>query len=128
MRGDLNLKIFKLESESDNSEWGASYRPDTDKLRTWVVAGVSHLDAQASIGLGREGLLVAGATPVEGKDVVKPPTISNAAAAKSPIAVTMSRRIFFPLLRIRSRARLARCGVAEGSSRRKPWPAARVGW
>ncbi len=82
MRTDLNVKIFKLESESDNAEWGASYRPDSDKLRTWEVAGVSHLDAQASIGLGREGLLVAGATPVEGKDVVKPPTISNAGDGK----------------------------------------------
>ncbi len=83
MRSDLNVKIFKILSETDlfGLPGEAAYRQaDTDKYREWEVAGASHLDANASRGLEGVGLLVAGATPVDGPDSVKGPTISGGGA------------------------------------------------
>src|SRR6185295_14762674 len=79
VRTDLNVKVFKLLSETDLLGLGeaGNRQPDTDKYREWEVAGASHLDAQASRGLQGEGLLVAGATPIDGPDAVKSPTISG---------------------------------------------------
>lgn len=79
MRTDLNVKIFKLVSETDLGEVTGA-QPDSDKYRIWEVAGASHLDAQASLGLGNVGLLVAGATPILGKQMVAGPTISGGGA------------------------------------------------
>jgi hypothetical protein len=76
MRTDLTVKIFNMLSESE----GASAPPDSDKLRVWQVAGSSHLDAQDSRGLGQVGLKAGGAMPVDGPDVLKPPTISGGGA------------------------------------------------
>src|SRR5262245_1926175 len=64
MRTDLNVKIFKLLSESDVPLQANGLQTDTDKLRTWSVAGTSHLDAKDSLGLGEVGLRAAGGTPV----------------------------------------------------------------
>jgi hypothetical protein len=83
MRPDLSVKIFKILSETDLVGIigeAANRQADTDKYREWEVAGASHLDAQASRGLEGEGLLVAGATPIDGPDAVKPPSISGGGA------------------------------------------------
>jgi hypothetical protein len=83
MRSDLNVKIFKILSETDlfGLPGEAAFRQaDTDKYREWEVAGASHLDAQNSRGLESVGLLVAGATPVDGPESVKGPTISGGGA------------------------------------------------
>jgi hypothetical protein len=83
MRSDLNVKIFKILSETDlfGIPGEAAFRQaDTDKYREWEVAGASHLDAQNSRGLESVGLLVAGATPVDGPETVKGPTISGGGA------------------------------------------------
>jgi len=83
MRSDLNVKIFKILSETDlyGLPGEAAFRQaDTDKYREWEVAGASHLDAQNSRGLESVGLLVAGATPVDGPETVKGPTISGGGA------------------------------------------------
>jgi len=84
MRPDLNVKIFKILSETDlfgivGGE-AANRQADTDRYRAWEVAGASHLDAQNSRGLAGVGLLVAGATPVDGAESVKSPTISGGGA------------------------------------------------
>ena len=83
MRSDLNVKIFKILSETDLFGLpgeAVNRQADTDKYREWEVAGASHLDAQNSRGLAGVGLLVAGATPVDGPDSVKSPTISGGGA------------------------------------------------
>jgi len=83
MRSDLNVKIFKILAETDlfgPPAEAALRQADTDKYRQWEVAGASHLDANASRGLEGVGLLVAGATPVDGPDSVKGPTISGGGA------------------------------------------------
>lgn len=79
MRTDLNVKIFKILSETDLIALNESLarQADTDRYHSWEIAGASHLDAQNSRGLAGEGLLVAGAMPVDGPDTVKPPTISG---------------------------------------------------
>jgi hypothetical protein len=83
MRTDLNVKIFKILAETDLFTVvgeAANRQPDTERYRVWEVAGASHLDAQNSRGLASVGLLVAGATPVDGPDSIKPPTISGGGA------------------------------------------------
>ncbi len=55
MRGDLSVKVWKLLAETDVIAQLAVRQPDSDKFRTWEVAGVSHLDythAQQLVKLG----------------------------------------------------------------------------
>ncbi len=49
IRGDIDVKVWKLLSETDLRGFPAGRQPDTDKLRTWEVAGTSHVDAQSLI-------------------------------------------------------------------------------
>ena len=56
MRTDLNVKIWKLLSESDVLGQVAVRQADTDKFRTWEVAGVSHLDYTHANQLVKLGL------------------------------------------------------------------------
>ena len=56
MRGDLNVKIWKLLSETDVIGQIAVRQPDSDKFRTWEVAGVSHLDYTHATQLVKLGL------------------------------------------------------------------------
>jgi len=56
VRGDLGIKVWKLLSETDVLNQAAQRQPDTDKFRTWEVAGDSHVDVQfiaSSRELGR---------------------------------------------------------------------------
>jgi hypothetical protein len=83
MRTDLSVKVFKILAETDLFTVvgeAANRQADTERYRAWEVAGTSHLDAQNSRGLASVGLLVAGATPVDGPDSIKPPTISGGGA------------------------------------------------
>jgi hypothetical protein len=45
LRTDLNVKVFKVNTENDVLGLGeaAARQPDTDRLRTWEVAGASHV-------------------------------------------------------------------------------------
>ena len=56
MRGDLNVKIWKLLSETDVLGQVATRQADTDKFRTWEVAGTSHLDFKHATELVKLGL------------------------------------------------------------------------
>jgi len=56
MRTDLNVKIWKLLSETDVLGQVAVRQPDSDKFRTWEVAGVSHLDYTHAMQLVKLGL------------------------------------------------------------------------
>jgi hypothetical protein len=56
MRADLDVKIWKLLSETDVLGQVAVRQPDTDKFRTWEVAGTSHLDVKHATELVRLGL------------------------------------------------------------------------
>lgn len=56
MRTDLNVKIWKLLSETDVIGQVAVRQPDSDKFRTWEVAGVSHLDYTHAMQLVKLGL------------------------------------------------------------------------
>jgi putative intracellular protease/amidase len=56
MRTDLNVKIWKLLSETDVLGQVAVRQPDSDKFRTWEVAGTSHLDVKHATELVKLGL------------------------------------------------------------------------
>jgi len=56
MRADLNVKIWKLLSETDVLGQVAVRQSDSDKFRTWEVAGVSHLDYTHAMQLVKLGL------------------------------------------------------------------------
>jgi hypothetical protein len=56
MRADLNVKIWKLLSETDVLGQVAVRQADTDKFRTWEVAGTSHLDIKHATELVKLGL------------------------------------------------------------------------
>jgi len=62
IRGDVDVKVFKLQSETD-VRGPAARQPDTDKLRTWEVAGTSHVDSQSEIHFVEIGKLDAGMPP-----------------------------------------------------------------
>jgi hypothetical protein len=66
VRSDLDVKVWKFLAETDVPGQVTARQPDTDRFRLWEVAGASHLDAQASRGLGQLGLRAAGGTPVDG--------------------------------------------------------------
>jgi len=56
MRADLNVKIWKLLSETDVLGQVATRQADSDKFRTWEVAGTSHLDTKHAMELVKLGL------------------------------------------------------------------------
>jgi hypothetical protein len=48
IRGDLNEPVFMFETETDVGpvlNYGPARQPDTDRIRTWEVAGTAHADA-----------------------------------------------------------------------------------
>jgi Alpha/beta hydrolase domain len=45
IRNDLTIPVFQLMTETDLPIWKAARQPDTDRLRTWEVAGAAHIDA-----------------------------------------------------------------------------------
>jgi hypothetical protein len=56
IRSDLNIKVWKLLSETDviNNQ-AANRQPDTNNFRSWEVAGDSHVDAQFTASSGPLG-------------------------------------------------------------------------
>jgi hypothetical protein len=62
IRGDIDTKVFKLQSETD-VRGPAARQPDTAKLVTWEVAGTSHVDSQSEIHFTELGKLNAGLPP-----------------------------------------------------------------
>jgi hypothetical protein len=63
IRGDVDVKVFKLQSETDVRGGPAGRQLDTDKVRTWEVAGTSHVDSQSEIHFTEIGKLDAGMPP-----------------------------------------------------------------
>lgn len=63
IRTDLNVKVWKMLSETDVRGGPAARQPDTDKFRTWEVAGTSHVDAQSVRHFTALARLNAGAPP-----------------------------------------------------------------
>jgi len=50
VRSDLNAPVFKVLTEYDVATGeAAQHQPDTARLRTWEIAGTSHMDHQARI-------------------------------------------------------------------------------
>ena len=76
---DLDVKVFKLLTETDVAGQANNRQPDTDKYRQWEVAGASHLDAQFSRMSAALGLRVSGIDPVDGSPAISGPTISGGA-------------------------------------------------
>jgi hypothetical protein len=63
IRADLDVRVWKLLAETDLRGYPAARQPDTNKLRTWEVAGTSHVDAQSSLHFVELGKLNAGLPP-----------------------------------------------------------------
>lgn len=61
VRDGLNIKVFKLESETDVR--AGAHQEDTPWLRTWEVAGTSHVDSQSEIHFAEIARLNAGNPP-----------------------------------------------------------------
>jgi Alpha/beta hydrolase domain len=59
VRSDVNVKVFKLLSETD-VRGPQARQPDTDKTRTWEVAGTSHVDSQTQVHFAQLARLNAG--------------------------------------------------------------------
>ena len=76
MRADLNVKIWKLLSETDVLGQVAVRQADTDKFRTWEVAGTSHLDIKHATELVKLGL--------RNKDTMLPSPAPGPARAGGP--------------------------------------------
>ncbi len=62
IRGDIDTKVFKTQSETD-VRGPAARQPDTAKLVTWEVAGASHVDSQSMIHFTALAKLNAGNPP-----------------------------------------------------------------
>jgi hypothetical protein len=58
IRSDVSIKVWKLLSETDVITGAAGRQPDANNLRTWEVAGASHVDAH----------LMASGGPVDARD------------------------------------------------------------
>jgi hypothetical protein len=91
IRTDLTIKVWKLNSETDVIIGQAAVRqPDTDRFRTWEVAGDSHVDTQFIASraklVSRDGNPIApGFTPGQrdgGR--ASPASATQAAAGSSP--------------------------------------------
>jgi hypothetical protein len=79
MRTDLNVKIAKLLSETDVLGQLNTRQADSDKFRTWEVAGTSHLDIKHATELVKLGL--------RSRDTMLPtPPPAPAAGAGGPAA------------------------------------------
>jgi hypothetical protein len=73
LRTDLDIKVFKLVSETDIATLGqaATRQPDSDHFRKWEAAGVAHLDLHEAQGLApvQARDLGLGAPPPQGCDL-----------------------------------------------------------
>ena len=103
IRTDLNVKVFKLLSETDviNNQ-AINRQPDTDRFRSWEVAGDSHVDTQfraSSAPLGRrDGNPVApGFAPGRGRggNAKSAPASAPVAAGTNPCAEPPYSRVPF---------------------------------
>jgi hypothetical protein len=67
-REDVDIPVFKLLAEGDVTglNLGANLQPDTDRIRTWVVAGASHSDQQLLLYRGPLQIRDIGTVPAEG--------------------------------------------------------------
>jgi hypothetical protein len=87
VRGDLDIKVFKLLSETDVAGQAAQRQPDTEKYRSWEVAGDSHVDTQfiaSSRALGaRDGNPVAPGSNPGGQKQGAPVLSSSSATPPS---------------------------------------------
>ena len=56
IRGDVDVPVFVFETETDLGpllDYGPARQPDTDRIRTWEVAGTAHADAYVVGGFAR---------------------------------------------------------------------------
>jgi len=77
LRTDLGVKVFKLNTETDILLLGetASRQPDSDYLRTWEVAGTSHVGYDP-LGL-RSQILIRDSLPIADTTVCTRPSLSR---------------------------------------------------
>ena len=75
-REDVDIPVFKLLTETDVTSLGlgANLQPDTDRIRTWAVAGSSHSDVQ----------LLAYRGPLQTRDLGTVPATGTAAGCTLP--------------------------------------------
>jgi hypothetical protein len=77
LRTDLNVKVFKVNTENDVLLLGeaAVRQDDSDRLRTWEVAGASHVSFQSTEF--RTPLLIRDGLPVSDTSVCALPALSH---------------------------------------------------
>ncbi|MDO9711912.1 alpha/beta hydrolase domain-containing protein [Paracraurococcus lichenis] len=75
-REDVDIPVFKLLTETDvtSLNLGANLQPDTDRIRTWTVAGASHSDVQ----------LLAYRGSLQTRDLGTVPAVGDAAGCTLP--------------------------------------------
>jgi hypothetical protein len=77
LRTDLNVKVFKVNTETDVLLLGeaAARQDDSDRLRTWEIAGASHVSFQSTEF--RTPLLIRDGLPVSDVSVCTLPALSH---------------------------------------------------
>ena len=63
IRADLGAPVFQVQAEGDVPRFVAARQPDTDRLRTWELAGTAHADRYLLTGGGRRPLTFTCADP-----------------------------------------------------------------
>jgi hypothetical protein len=90
VRADLDIPVWKLLAETDVQNQAANRQPDTNKFRTWEVAGNSHVDvkfrAYSQKLAARDGS--PSAPPVSGERGAAPGSARGTPAAQAPAAPT----------------------------------------
>jgi Alpha/beta hydrolase domain len=77
LRTDLAVKVFKVNTENDVLLLGeaAARQPDSDRLRTWEIAGTSHVSFQSAVF--RRELLIRDGLPQADTTVCSLPALSH---------------------------------------------------
>jgi hypothetical protein len=81
IRGDVSVKVWKLLSETDVIAGAAGRQPDANNLRTWEVAGASHVDANLGASGGpidaRDGRPLPPSPTVPAEEKCERPALSH---------------------------------------------------
>jgi hypothetical protein len=95
IRADLHVPVFQFETETDvlGLPFLGARQPDTDQLRTWEVAGTSHLDKHLLDYLRDEAPPEVGGAPGSLPTVADPITDACGAINDGPQAAVLAKAV-----------------------------------
>jgi hypothetical protein len=84
IRDDLDVKVWKLSAETDMGRQAAIRQPDTDRFRSWEVAGSSHVDIIFTRESAKARGVMNGQTEAEVLARILPPGQLNGRCDRAP--------------------------------------------